>query len=127
MKGCSEMSAIQMEFVELDHHWEVTLSGTPLLEDWKEAGVSLSRTIVDNEIKRILIDITPIKEPMDAMARFSVGVSMGRIVGGKCRLAALSPRESIDHFWEDVVNNLGAAARVGHDRNELIDWLLEKS
>jgi len=78
--------------------------------------------------QRVLLDSTLVDYHTDILTEHNVAEALSRVVPPGVRLAFIGPRTVAPHtsHFETVAVNRGVRARVFWDRQEALDWLLEK-
>ncbi len=121
------MSSLHIEMIEHPKFLEFIIQGTPSEQDWVELVHRIPEEVQRTGKNRILANLQAVEPPVPSMVRYRIGILTGEKFGVDIRVAALGRDSEMDHFWETVATNRGALAKSGHNREELIRWLLENA
>ncbi|MEW4563741.1 hypothetical protein AB1K70_14500 [Bremerella sp. JC770] len=119
------MELLRVQQIEHPEYLELICSGDHVPDDW-EALVELA----DQESQRtgktcVLVNVLDVNSAMDNMTRYRIGLLVAEKFGPSRKIAALTPREHINFFWETVAHNRGANVKAASDRDILVAWLGE--
>ncbi len=119
------MTEFTILFEEQPEYLQYTLSGDHTEQDWVDL---LHRMVADTQRTgktRIFIDAAQVTISDSVLLRYKIGVLTGRLFSSGARIATLSPADDPDQLWETVATNRGATVKSGHDRDQLLNWLVE--
>ena len=73
----------------------------------------------------ILFDLRQWEKPESEMVRYDSGVLVAELLNPPYRVAAVSNKESLNYFGENVAVNRGASLKIFADEASALNWLLK--
>ncbi|PQO31258.1 hypothetical protein C5Y96_13010 [Blastopirellula marina] len=118
---------VKLSVQQLEHsdYLEFICSGDSVPGDWEELVEVVLQECQRTGKSAVLVDGLNVSTPMDNMTRYRVGLLVAEKFGPSYKIAALTPREHINFFWETVAHNRGAKVKTASDRDTLVTWLRE--
>jgi len=120
------MEKLHVQQIEHPGYLEFVCSGQHVPGDWEELVEVVHEQCERSGTKRILVDVLNLDIGLDNMTRYRVGILVAEKFGPTHRIAALTPAEQINYFWETVAHNRGAKVKTASERDVLVTWLYEE-
>lgn len=119
------MPEFTIVFEELPAYLQYTLSGDHTEQDWVDLLYRMAADINRTQKSRVFVDASQVTKSTSVMLRYRIGVLTGELFGATTRITTLSRSDDPDQLWETVATNRGAIVKSGHDREKLLQWLIE--
>jgi len=119
------MNKLNVQQLEHPGYLEFVCSGDHVPDDWEELIDLVDQACQSTGKTRVVVDVLNLISAMDNMTRYRVGLLVAEKLGSSNKIAALTPREHINYFWETVAHNRGARVKAASDRDILVNWLSE--
>ena len=111
----------------MSNHPYVRLQAEP---PWTTENAGRLIELAKEEAKRrgtflILLDLRSWEQPDSEMVRYDSGVRVAELLNAPYRVAAVSNKESVNYFAENVAVNRGASLKMFADEASALNWLLK--
>jgi len=115
-----------VDFLEDQGFVSLTISGAVTKNDLETSRGDVSRTLVDNDCKRLLIDVTEAKPQQSLTQDFQFTSELHRHFPAVTRLAIIIPVQDMERmeFVKDVASNRGVRTGIFLDDRSALSWLV---